>query len=148
MANSNRAQRNSKALATQEQGSRSRMPSIQKRINLSRGTMANGHVKMVRMLDDQIARHTMLSKSHQDPASREISRSMVMYGQAHKSLLATMQELAREARMSPPGPTREAFIEMQRNTQRNLQNVVRDIRKLALIQGKHAAQHAAQRPTR
>ena len=85
------------------------------------------------MLDDQIARHTLLAESHVDPASREISRSMVMYGQAHKSLLGLMQELAREARKTPPGPTREAFVEMQRNTQRNLQNVVRDIRKLALI---------------
>jgi hypothetical protein len=88
---------------------------------------------LTRALNTQYKGHIALSKSHPDPATREIFRSMAMYTQAHRQLLDLMQAQTREAELAGPGPNRRAILAMRRNTQRNLNDVIRNSHQLTSI---------------
>jgi len=89
--------------------------------------------RLTRALNKQYEIHMALSKSHPDPATREIFRSMAMYTQAHRQLLDMMHAQEREAELAGPGPDRRALLAMRRNTQRNLNDVIRNSHQLASI---------------
>jgi len=56
-----------------------------------------------------------------------------MYTRAHRQLLDLMNAQSRQAELAGPGSNRRAILAMRRNTQRNVDDVIRDSELLAHI---------------